>query len=256
MDPWSVLPALAAIALVFVVAPVGLATFTHWRRPFRLTCPRAEVEAQIRVDAGRTAIADVLGRGTTELEACSLWPAHGGCRAECLALPPGALRAVRRGEPPPRGRRASAIETILVALDGSHASEDAIAGIADVARRHRARVHFLQVAKPPETMRAADGRIVAFAHDESDRLEQAMHVRLKRLETGLPGVRVDGSVRFGDPVKEIVREAELVGADLIAMTHERPGVVRRLTGRSVARRLGHETTIPLLLVPSGQPRTT
>ena len=39
MNPWVVLLALVVLALVFVAAPVGAATFTHWRRPWRLTCP-------------------------------------------------------------------------------------------------------------------------------------------------------------------------------------------------------------------------
>lgn len=248
MEPWIVLPALAAITLVFVVAPVGLAAFTHWRRPFRLTCPRTALEAQIRVDARRTALGAVLGSPRAELDTCSLWPAQGGCRTECLALPARALRPVRRGEPPPRPPH-KGIETILVALDDTDRSEAAVAATAHIARKHGARLHFLQVAKPPDNVRGMDGRVVAWAHDESDRIEQGMRVRIERLRAGLPGVAVDGNVRFGDAVDETVREAELVGADLIAMAWERPGVVRRLTAGDVARRLGSETTIPLLLVP-------
>jgi hypothetical protein len=243
MDPWSVLPALALIAVAFAVAPVGVATFTHWRRPFRLTCPRAGTEAQIRVDAGRTAINAVLGRTTCELDLCSLWPAQSGCRAECLSLPPAALRPVRRGEPPPRARHA-VVETILVALDAAADAGAAVTRVVDLARRHRARIHVLRVAPPPEHVRAADGRIVAFAHDESDRVEQALRVHVDRIAAGLPDVRVDGSVRFGAPVEEIVHEAERVGADVITIAGD-----RRPRGRALARRLGEETTIPLLVMP-------
>ena len=55
MNPWMVLLALVAVALVFVLLPVGATAFAAWRRPVRLTCPRAGKEAQVRVPPLRAA---------------------------------------------------------------------------------------------------------------------------------------------------------------------------------------------------------
>jgi nucleotide-binding universal stress UspA family protein len=65
-------------------------------------------------------------------------------------------------------------------------------------------------------------------------------------------VTVERAVRFGDPVAEIVEEAESVGADLIAMASHRRTGFDRLLKRSLARRLERATTIPLLLVRYGE----
>lgn len=60
------------------------------------------------------------------------------------------------------------------------------------------------------------------------------------------------AVRFGDPAEEIVREAESVGVNLVAMaTHRRTGV-RRLVRGSVAEKVERATTIPVLLVHYGE----
>ncbi len=252
MNFWSVLLALVGLAIVFVVAPVGVATFIHWRRPWRLTCPRVGTEAQIKVAATRAAVADVLGRGKLGIERCSLWPTVRRCREECLALPAGVLRPVRRGEPPPRAESASGLYTILVPLDGSPGSESVLGAVGELARTHRAKVRFVHVVKPVETVRTEDDtRIVAFTDQESERVERETQTYFKALEARLPGVTFEGTVRFGDALTSIVEEAESTGADLIAMaTHRRSGI-GRLVNRSLAGRLRRATTIPLLLVPYG-----
>ena len=253
MDPWVVLPALVVLAVVFVVVPVGAATFTHWRRPFRLTCPRAGAEAQIKVGATRAAVLAVLGRGVSGIERCSLWPTVQGCREDCLALSARALRPMRRGEPPPRAQSDPDLHTILVPLDGSPGSEGVLDTVGAVARAHHATVRFVHVVKPVETVRSTDDRIVVFTDQESERIERETMAYFKRLERHLPGVKVEGTVRFGDPLAEIVEEAESAGADLIAMASHRRNMLGGLVRRSLARRLGRATTIPLLLVRYGEP---
>ena len=254
MNPWAVLLALVVLALVFVVAPVGAATFAHWRRPWRLTCPRAGTEAQIKVATTRAAVAEVLGRGTPGIERCSLWPARLGCRVECLALPAGALRAMRPGEAPPRAQHAPGLHTILVPLDGSPGSESVLGTVGELARAHRARVRFVHVVvKPVESVQSAeDGRVIAFADQESLRVEGETRAYFDRLAGRLPGVTIEGAVRFGDPLAEILEEAETAGTDLIAMAHHRRNALGRLIRGSLARRLERETTIPLLLYPYGE----
>jgi hypothetical protein len=64
-------------------------------------------------------------------------------------------------------------------------------------------------------------------------------------------VTVAFAVRFGEPVEQIVEEAEVSGATLIAMaTHRRTGIARIVKG-SVAERVERTTTIPVMLVQYG-----
>jgi nucleotide-binding universal stress UspA family protein len=59
------------------------------------------------------------------------------------------------------------------------------------------------------------------------------------------------AVRFGEPVEQIVEEAEASGATLIAMaTHRRTGLARIVKG-SVAEHVERTTTIPVMLVQYG-----
>lgn len=253
MDPWVVLPVLVAFAVVFVVAPVGAAAFAHWRRPFRLTCPRAGTEAQIRVAAARAAVAAVLGRGISSVERCSLRSTVRGCRDDCLALPARELRPVRRGEPPPRVQSDPGLHTILVALDGSPGSERVLDAVGTLARARRSIVRLVHVVPSIEAARSDEGdHVVRYIDQEMERIEYETRAYFRRLEGRLPGVRVERSVRFGDPVAEIVEEAESVGADIIAMASHRRRRPGRLVRRSLARRLGRETTIPLMLIPYGE----
>lgn len=254
MNSWVVLPALVGLTvfLVAVAVWIAVAAFTYWRRPFRLRCPRAGTEAQIRVATVRAAVAAVLGHRPSDIERCSLWATVRGCRNECLALPAEALRRVRRGEPPPRVSNVPGLHTILVPLDGSPGSERVLEAIAAVALAERATVRFVHVARPAEAMWSDDERIIAYTDQESERIERETRDYFKRLEPHLPGVRVEGTVRFGDPVAEIIEEAESAGADLIAMASHRGKTLDRVFRRSVARRLGRATTIPLFLVRYGE----
>ena len=251
MNSWLILPGLVVIALVFVVIPVGVVTFTYWRRPFRLTCPRTGTEAQMKVAATGAAVAAVLGHGAPEIERCSLWSTVRGCRAECLALPAGALRPMRRGEPPPRAPGAS--PTVLVPLDGSPGSEQALAVIGEWARARGAIVRLVHVVKPLEAVQADDGRVLAFADQETGRVEEWIRDYFKRLEGRLPGVTVEGAVRFGDPLTEILEEAEATGVELIAMASRRRRGLGRFMTTSLTRRLRRATLIPVLVVSYGEP---
>jgi len=248
MNPWLVLSALVAIALVYVAIPVAVAAFRQWRRPWRLTCPRAGTVAQIQVDAAGAALAEVFGR-SPEIDRCSLWPALLGCRQECLSLPGGARVQMRRGEAPPR-ERVNGVRSIVVPLDGTPDSEEVLPAVAEIARRTGATVRLLRVVAPVKEVRDDDDRVVVWVHQESTRVEDEALGYLKRLAAGLEGVAVENAVRIGDVATGIVEESEAAGADLIALAvHRRRGLARVLGG-GMAGRLRQATTIPLLIVPS------
>jgi nucleotide-binding universal stress UspA family protein len=87
---------------------------------------------------------------------------------------------------------------------------------------------------------------------------------MERLETeGLDYLRTvemqfDGAgdvecvVRFGDPVPEILQEAEAFGADLIAVTTEGRSAVGRTLLGSVAEQVVRKADAPVMLIRPGR----
>jgi nucleotide-binding universal stress UspA family protein len=143
------------------------------------------------------------------------------------------------------------IQTILVPLDGSPGSEAVLATVGELARAEGAIVRLLHVAPRVEAVVEA-GRVIAYADQETARVTHEVLSSLKKTAVRLPGIEVEQAVRFGDPVEEIVLEAELAGVDLIALaTHRRTGVSRLLKG-SVAEQVERTTAIPVLLVRYGE----
>jgi CBS domain-containing protein len=140
--------------------------------------------------------------------------------------------------------------TILVPLDGSPGSESVLPAVGELARARAARVRLLRVALPPRAVEA-DDRIVAYADQETSRVELEALAYLKRVGETLPGTDVEGVVRFGEAVEEIVKEAQAAHVDLIAMaTHRRRGLDRAFRG-SVAESVERAAAIPVVLVSYG-----
>ena len=141
---------------------------------------------------------------------------------------------------------------ILIPLDQHFATDAALKVAADLAQANGAAIRLLHVAPRPTAV-MADGRVVAYADQESERLKYEAEVYLRQVAHCLTGVPVEYAVRFGDPADEIVEEARAAGADLIAMaTHGRTGMARLLLG-SVAEAVLRRSEVPVLLVRHGLP---
>jgi nucleotide-binding universal stress UspA family protein len=137
---------------------------------------------------------------------------------------------------------------ILIPLDRSAEGEHVIPVVADAARAAGATVRLLHVAPMPSNVVGTAGRIVAYTDQEMSRLEAEHTEDLRRLASHLGGIAVETVVRFGEPVEEILREAEAFGADVIAvMTACRSGIKRALLG-SVAEQLLRKAAATVLLV--------
>lgn len=140
---------------------------------------------------------------------------------------------------------------ILVPLDGSITAEAALPLVGDLARGAGGVVKLLHVAAMPENQYAAD-HLVAYADQEVARLEAEHLDYLATVEGRLPQVPVERMVRFGDPVDEILQEADQWGADLIAVTTAgRSGLGRVVLG-SVAEHVFRKATLPVLLFHAGR----
>ena len=160
---------------------------------------------------------------------------------------------VRAGRPP-RPMDAPPPEdsgrVILVPLDGASGSEVVLDSIGEIARAEGASVRLLRVHLPVHEVEV-EGRVVAYADQEAERVEAEAKEYLESAAASLGSIAVSLAVRFGEPVEQIVAEADAVGATLIAMaTHRRTGIARIVKG-SVAERVERSTAIPVLLVHYG-----
>jgi acetoin utilization protein AcuB len=161
---------------------------------------------------------------------------------------------VRAGRPPRTADapipEASPGRVILVPLDGASGSETVLETIGEIARAEGASVRLLSVHHPVHEVEG-EGRVLAYADQETERVEAEARSYFQRVAPRLGPITLSFAVRFGEPVAQIVEEAEAARATLIAMaTHRRTGIARIFKG-SVAERVERITTIPVMLVQYG-----
>ena len=124
------------------------------------------------------------------------------------------------------------IRTVLVPLDGSKAAEAVIPYVELIASSTGAAVRLLTVVHE-DTGETKAGEALAYLDDRA---------------AALRPLSASTSVKSGDGAQVILAEADAGDADLIAMsTHGRSGLMRWVLG-SVATKVLHATSRPLLLV--------
>jgi len=139
------------------------------------------------------------------------------------------------------------MKRIVVPLDASPFAESVLPVAADLARAGGGSIRLLRVEPLPDSCVDADGRVVAYADQEMARLEAEGLDYLRTVAARLGGIPIESSVRFGDPLDEILKEADAFGADLIAVTTAgRSGLGRTVLG-SVAERVFRKAETPVLL---------
>jgi nucleotide-binding universal stress UspA family protein len=150
---------------------------------------------------------------------------------------------------------------VLVPLDGSEVSEQALAHAQSVARAFGARVYLLQVISLSHEYEAVRGggdeslTALEYARDTAREITAARQTRaeayLAAMATRLEetGIQVDTSVRQGSALDNITDFVEVTGIDLIVMsTHGRGGLQRLLVG-SVTDRVIRSSHVPVLAIP-------
>jgi len=96
MNPWIVLPAIIALSIIYVMLPMGLSTFFHYRRKKLVRCPLAGESVQLQIDARRAGFSAALGHPSLRVTSCSNWPDWSECTQDCLRLPGEELREARQ----------------------------------------------------------------------------------------------------------------------------------------------------------------
>jgi hypothetical protein len=95
MNVWLVLAAVALVAVVYVMIPVGLAARGYFRRYKLVRCPVVGLGAGVLVR--RAGMAEALGRRSfRRISDCTYWPHHKACAQRCRSLPDDEIQEFRR----------------------------------------------------------------------------------------------------------------------------------------------------------------
>ena len=138
---------------------------------------------------------------------------------------------------------------ILVPLGKREAGQAVLPLVAPVARDTGATVRLLRVYPVPDLVMGPHGRIVAYADQQMDSLSREGETELKAIaDTTLDGVSVESVVRVGDPVAEILTEADTFGADLVALTTTERSRLRRALIASTADDITRKAAVPTLIL--------
>jgi nucleotide-binding universal stress UspA family protein len=136
---------------------------------------------------------------------------------------------------------------ILVPLDEAVHAESMVEAVGALARTTGATVRVLHVAPVPESLSDNYGHVLVYADQETARLEAEGLDYLHAVTLGLDGVTVEYTVRYGDPVEQILAEAESWSADLIAMTTRGRGSLERALLGSVAEQVFRKAPMAVTL---------
>jgi nucleotide-binding universal stress UspA family protein len=145
------------------------------------------------------------------------------------------------------------IRSILVPIDFSQHSKNALKYAVPLAEKFEASLHLVYVVEP--TIYPADlgfGQVVLPGVEEElrDKGEEELQALIQREIGGR--AKATATVRTGNPHQEILREAEEKGVDMIVVaTHGHSGVEHMLFG-STADRIVRRSKVPVLTIrPEG-----
>jgi len=140
---------------------------------------------------------------------------------------------------------------ILLATDGSAASEHAAQLAVDLARVHGARLTALYVVDPYPYLGIGEANPMGFQAYMSAALQHAGEAHAKVMALCEQEPKVEFQPRLAEDVGAatgIVQSARQVEADLLVVgSHGRTGIARVMLG-SVASRVAAESPVPVLVV--------
>lgn len=124
----------------------------------------------------------------------------------------------------------------------------ALSLVGGIARDQGSTVRLLRVMPLPERVDGPHGRTIAYVDQEMERLTAEGLDELQLAQTQLAGVPVESVVRFGEPVAEILTEADAFDADLIAVTTDTRSRVKSALTPGVGERVLRTASIPVVLL--------
>ncbi len=147
--------------------------------------------------------------------------------------------------------------TILVPVDGSVLAQQAIP-YARALLRPDDQVLLLRVVPLAESIAAAmTGTVIASEDEVSAMWKQAADGELAEAagHAGIAADRIATEVAVGDPAEQIVAAAQAKPAEMIVMASHGRGAIGRAIFGSVADRVAHTATVPVMLVRPSKDHT-
>lgn len=147
------------------------------------------------------------------------------------------------------GSGSSWIRRVVVAADGSPASDRGLEQVADLAHRLGAKVVVVFVRHVPATALLGNGMAQPSMLEALDEQEAEVRQAVIRL-VGSTGVAWELVVRAGSPGEEIVKVVEATGADLLVVGSNRHSSIHNLLLGSTAAYLATHSRAPVLVMRS------
>ena len=145
------------------------------------------------------------------------------------------------------GSGSSWIRRVVVAADGSPASNQGLEQVADLAHRLGAKVVVVFVRHLPATALLGNGMAQPSMLETLDEQESEVRQAVIRL-VGSTGVAWEFEVRTGSPGEEIVKVVESNGADLLVVGSNRHSSIHNLLLGSTAAYLATHSPAPVLVM--------
>ncbi len=184
----------------------------------------------------------------------------GGVAYKVLHHSPVPIRLLRVVSAKNVAKRSWPEKRILVLLDGSEFSQQALPYAQAHAKLAHAEITLLRVCEPavvradyPASLGSWEEHVERLTREkEEERGEYLTNVSERLVDAGL---KVQTQVLLGDAVTEIAHYLENESFDLVAMTtHGRSGIGRWVLG-SVTERLAQSCHLPLLLIRAHKPHS-
>lgn len=139
---------------------------------------------------------------------------------------------------------------VLVAVDGSEASNNAARVAVALAEQRKAKVTIVTVVRPPEGWWGVGGAPPS-PEAMSVAITRARSEVLDPLAEEFHGAdcTVELVEEIGDPAGVVLRLVDELDVDVLVVGRRGSSLVERLMLGSVADRLAHEATCPVLIVP-------
>lgn len=141
------------------------------------------------------------------------------------------------------------IRRVVVAADGSPASNQGLEQVADLAHRLGAKVLVVFVRHLPATALLGNGMAQPSILESLDEQESEVRQAVIRLVGG-KGVAWEFIVQAGSPGEEIVKVVEAKGADLLVVGSNRHSSMHNLLLGSTAAYLATHSPAPVLVMRS------
>jgi nucleotide-binding universal stress UspA family protein len=143
---------------------------------------------------------------------------------------------------------------ILVAVDGSESSIQALDYAAHLADQNKATLHIISAVQPLPTLSSGGRTLQSYAGQYKDEIHQSykkvQKTQTDRLSSKYPDLKIISKIEEGRPVSIIGNAAR--DADLLVIGHRGQGKILSWVLGSVAKQIVDSCTVPVLVVKDSE----